>query len=189
MCLMNRPMPKFADDIQTEYYYVNGDLGHVVEMAFPPLPPAVDGQPGTPPRADGIRVRLLRTGEVVTVVPYTKEWTEPVDPPRRVPDSYLAQPGETILREPGGQRVMVKRLKGTVTYLPLRLAYATSVHKSQSLSLDRVQVAIGDWMFMKPGMLYVALSRCRTLEGLRIVGTPAQFMGRCAVSKKVERFL
>jgi hypothetical protein len=60
---------------------------------------------------------------------------------------------------------------------------------SQGLSLDRVQVNIRDGFFKTPGMLYVALSRARTAGGLRIVGSPAAFIERCASDPRLGRFL
>lgn len=177
MTLMNKPVPRLLDEMIADYYYVNGDLGTVVE----------------PDEKQGIKVLIHRTQKVVTVTPATKEWTEPMSPPTPVDTKYVAKPGEVVslVYDDDGraQKVISKILKGTVSYMPLRLAYATTVHKSQGLSLDRVQVAIGDWMFSKPGMLYVALSRCRSLEGLSIVGNEKMLMGRCGVDPKVRRFL
>jgi ATP-dependent DNA helicase PIF1 len=78
---------------------------------------------------------------------------------------------------------------GSLTYMPLRLAWASTVHKSQGLTLDHVQVDLRAGFFRQPGMLYTALSRARTAEGLRIVGTREQFVGRCTVSQKAKEWL
>ena len=174
--------------------YANGDTGEVVGMyESPPL--SEDeikilqemNQP-IPPPVRGIQVFLKRSLEDVVVLPITREWTEP----------YKETPEEKDAREAEEKKLGVKirkpkvRVRGSITYMPLRLAWATTCHKSQGLSLDKVQIAIsgtGGWMFEKPGMTYVALSRCRTLEGLTIVGSPRSFMAKCGVEPKVRGWL
>jgi len=54
---------------------------------------------------------------------------------------------------------------GTFTQYPVRLAWAVTIHKSQGKTFDTVVVDIGRGTFA-PGQLYVALSRCRRLEGV-----------------------
>ena len=78
---------------------------------------------------------------------------------------------------------------GTVEYLPLRVAYGSTTHKSQGLSLDHVQINLRDGFFKSPGMTYVALSRCRTAEGLRIVGTVDGLRDRCKVDPRVRQWV
>ena len=56
------------------------------------------------------------------------------------------------------------------TTFPLMLAYAMTVHKSQGATMDFVLVDIED--AFSPGLLYVALSRVRTREHLRILHRP-----------------
>lgn len=53
--------------------------------------------------------------------------------------------------------------------VPLKLAWAVTVHKSQDMSLDKVLID-ADSFFRSHGLLYTALSRARSLAGLQVVG-------------------
>jgi nucleoside-triphosphatase THEP1 len=57
-------------------------------------------------------------------------------------------------------------VKGTFTHLPLKLAWAVTVHKSQGLTFDKAIIDVSD--AFAPGQIYVALSRLRYLNGLKL---------------------
>lgn len=61
-----------------------------------------------------------------------------------------------------------KKEVGIATQYPLRLAWAITIHKSQSLTFDHVTVDFGRRAFSN-GQAYVALSRARSFEGLELV--------------------
>ncbi len=53
---------------------------------------------------------------------------------------------------------------GSFTQFPLRLAWAITIHKSQGLTFEKAIIDAGE--AFAPGQVYVALSRCTSLEGL-----------------------
>lgn len=78
-----------------------------------------------------------------------------------------------------------KEVVGRVTQYPLRLAWAITIHKSQSLTFDKVEIDFGRGAFT-PGQAYVALSRSRSLEGIQLV-SPLDYSS-IRVSKEVQAF-
>ncbi|MDO8493630.1 MAG: AAA family ATPase [bacterium] len=73
----------------------------------------------------------------------------------------VASPDSWAIEEDG-------KVKAEISQVPLRLAWAITVHKSQGMSLDAVEVDLSK--SFEPGMGYVALSRARTLKGLTLLG-------------------
>ena len=78
---------------------------------------------------------------------------------------------------------------GWITYLPIRLAWASTIHKVQGLTLDTVQIDARNRFMGSPGMCYVALSRCRTPGNIRIVASPADFARRIQTAKECLRWV
>jgi ATP-dependent DNA helicase PIF1 len=94
--------------------------------------------------SDSIIVEL-ETGETVSVQPHTWEMFQFV----------LAKDTQKV----------DSKTTGTFTQYPFKLAWAVTIHKAQGKTFDKVYVDLATGTFAH-GQLYVALSRCRTLEGL-----------------------
>lgn len=153
--------------LSTSFEYVNGDLGELTDVD----------------EANKLAyVTLQRTGQTVGVTYVRREVLIPLDSARR---RELIASGQAEKIADGGKW----EIAGWISYLPLRVAYASTVHKSQGLSLDRVQVNIRDAFFKSPGMLYVALSRARSAQGLRLVGSAAAFVERCTTDPRLKAWL
>ena len=75
--------------------------------------------------------------------------------------SIMAEPMDWMIEEGGS-------VKARITQVPLRLAWAITVHKSQGMSLDEAVMDLTD--VFEFGQGYVALSRVRRLSGLHILG-------------------
>lgn len=149
-----------------ELMYCNGDLGHFEGREIVTIHDPVSGEEDD---VEVANVRLIRTGDVVQVTGV-----------HRIKTTATGNKGEKAPRD---------EKEGWIKYMPLRCAYASTVHRSQGLSLDRVQVMINSHFWIMPGMTYVALSRARTPGGLRIVGTAEQFVARIRANGAVQRWL
>jgi ATP-dependent DNA helicase PIF1 len=55
-----------------------------------------------------------------------------------------------------------------ISFMPLKLAYAISIHKSQGASINNLEIDIGNDIFTT-GQLYTALSRATNIENLRLI--------------------
>lgn len=112
----------------------------------------------------------------------------------RDPELNDASSEELPLVQFESERVLIRRFKFSATdgkhgtaymyHIPLRVAYAFTIHHMQGCSLDTLKVSLDNSVFAA-GQAFVALSRVRTLDGLSLV----RFVpGSIRVNAKVHEF-
>lgn len=167
MILVNKSLG-YVDGLSVGFEYSNGDCGTIEEYNE---------------SSQCFKVKLARNGNVVEIPRAVR-----LNERKQKPD-----PTEDLGNDPNFEYYyddMRKRyIVGECWFHPLRAAWGVTCHKSQGLTLDKVQVDIRNHFFSQPNMTYVALSRARTLEGLRIVGLEKTLGLRCKADPKVVKWL
>lgn len=102
---------------------------------------------------NGARGVIMRYSEGFPVVKF-KNKTE-----------YTAKPEKWMIKTPTGNLLQRKQV-------PLKLAWAFSIHKSQGLTLDCLEMSLSK--VFEAGQAYVALSRAQSLDSLRILDFDAK---------------
>ena len=82
-------------------------------------------------------------------------------------------------------KAIVEEVEGTFSQLPLKLAWAITIHKSQGLTFEHAVIDAA--ASFSHGQAYVALSRCKTLEGM-VLGTPLN-ASAVITDSKVDKFM
>jgi hypothetical protein len=114
---------------------------------------------------DSIEVRDKEEGEIIRVT--REEWTN---------SKYTID---------ANTRELVETVEGTFRQYPLKTAWAITIHKSQGLTFDKA--VIDPHAAFAHGQVYVALSRCRTLEGL-VLSAPVH-PGSLKKEETIDRFI
>jgi ATP-dependent DNA helicase PIF1 len=120
--------------------FVNGTIGTIVDIS--------EYEYDDEPNSLEVDVRINEREELITVTAHTWEMRE--------------------ARYDEKEKVMTSEVVGAFEQLPIRLAWACTIHKAQGKTFDRMIIDAGNGMFAA-GQAYVALSRCTSLEGIKLV--------------------
>jgi hypothetical protein len=119
---------------------------------------------------DSSREKLYYNGKIGTIVDFEDEVISV-----KCPGDYVSIPVEPVQWENMKYSVndetkeIEENIAGTFTQYPLKLAWAITIHKSQGLTFEKA--IIDARSAFAHGQVYVALSRCKTMEGL-VLSTP-----------------
>lgn len=144
-----------------DFEYVNGDTANIISYNE---------------KTDSFRVKLLRNGEEFNIGRITRFNLQKQEPT----NGHFTNNFRPSIDIQSGKWIV-----GSISYHPLRLAWATTVHKSQGLSLDKVQIDISPYFFGFPGMAYTSISRCKTPNGLIIIGGENTLVKRITTNKEL----
>lgn len=177
-----RKLPGLAHEFQARTKIVNVEYlsakPQVLDAMFP-IPQAITLK-------ENAQVMFLKntdlycngTRGVVTGFLYEDEEEEEEDEPsskKRRPAPIgvkvrLVNGSEIEVRPETFEHTVDKKVAVSRTGLPLKLAWAITHHKSQSLSLDAVEIHLEKVTRPSPGQVYVAISRATTLTNLKVYG-------------------
>ena len=190
-CLMEREMEEADTDIPRLYTH-NADVDRINDEKLAALSGdakryTLQGE-GAPPLIEGLKRGCLSPEKLVlkqgAVVMFTKN--NPVGsymngtlgtvigfergsnlPIVETHDGVeiIVQPTDWAIEEGG-------KIRAKITQLPLRLAWAITIHKSQGMSMDAAAIDLS--RAFEYGQGYVALSRVRSLQGLHLLGWSEQ---------------
>ena len=118
-----------------------------------------------------------KLGKVISIKPNGTVEVEPADGGLPVWVSPVEWENIQYVLNDDGE--IVPSVVGKFRQLPLRVAWAITIHKSQGLTFDRVIIDAGAAFAF--GQVYVALSRCRSLEGISLE-SPVRMSGICSDS-------
>lgn len=157
------------EDMATDKYLTLAIGARIIMLVNDPNERWVNGSLGTITSLDEdyITVRIDNKG-VYQVEPYT--WS--------IIEYELEEDIKTH------EKHIVEKEIGTFTQFPMKLAWAITIHKSQGQTYDKVNIFNG---FFANGQMYVALSRCKTLDGIHVMGKLVQSQLKC--SWAVNKFM
>ena len=190
--LIKRKVTGFVQTNTTKLFSHNADVDHVNETQLEKLPGAARSFRMKEQGAKGFVEQLKKSclsPEVLSLKKGAKVMFTKNSPEGRYVngttgevlgfDSTQGYPqvrvrsGRVITAEPAAWAIENEgRALAGITQIPLRLAWAITVHKSQGMSLDTAFIDLTQ--AFEYGQGYVALSRVRTLDGLQLAGWNAQ---------------
>ena len=134
---------------------------------------------------EGVRIMLrknvntaigLVNGAMGTVVELIREGDKEDSPVEQLRIQFDDHSDAVLISRDMGKREIFPGSFLKRRQFPISLGYATSIHKAQGMSLTTVLCDLGQTVF-DTGQTYVALSRCKTLQGLHLINfSPSKIM-------------
>ena len=110
---------------------------------------------------------------------------------------FQIRTGNPIIKLNTGRKIIVEpdtwelfdgdKKRASIVQLPLRLAWAITVHKSQGMTIDSARIDLSD-AFVE-GMGYVALSRLKGFDGLTLDGLNNMALKTSKVARQIDKDL